>query len=123
MPMAINIRSLLLLPLWCFLLTFSSFSEALLIDSCPYGYRNEKQLTGELLMRDCLANEPTYSQNRIGECRVTRTSQYGTEFGHYYYVSSADCARTPQDDSGENGCYPGNIDPLTGYCTTAQGHQ
>lgn len=101
------------------LLGLSLFSEGVLADSldqaCPYGYQNSNLITSNY-EGVCQSNVDTYRSQGI---ITTSCTASGTKFV-FSYVQPADCATTPSDDSGENGCFGSGDFDKDGFCDGTQ---
>src|SRR5690606_39019867 len=110
MPMAINIRSLLLLPVWCLLGMFLTLSEAFasnVAENCPYGARNGSFQASYSSQSSCEIIFPTTS-HVLG----SNVAAYYCENGAGYIITKANCGRPdPRPCPDESVCYPPDPDP------------
>src|SRR5690606_28405759 len=112
-------RALFSLPFLLLLLAFSNTSQAFNVaKNCPHGIRNPMHHKAYGSQDLCNSQFPKHSA-----ALSPNTAAYYCESGNGYTISHANCANQNTDDSGEDGCYPGDTDPLTGYCPAPNGHQ
>lgn len=91
-------------------------------EACRYNYRNLFGYSGyEECSTDYWTNphiprlEKSVSENP--DLVFMGTVRRGKTYCQVMAVNKNDCANSPSDDTEESGCYPDEVDPITGYCS------
>ena len=102
-------------------LLFAAFSSDLFAEqACPYGFRNDASyVVGSWDASECNLSTLPASRIAVSAC-VKNDSYYAWTV---QTVKPEDCASTPSDDSGENGCYGDQLNNPAHTCSGEENQQ